>query len=121
MGQSLYHQYAIDSGVSYSDVRAAVRSLSDDDLSVGSPISGGGEEVGIDLTGEGSDPGGILHIRVEGHDGEWTKTSEKALSRTIRSVNGVGKVIESQGGYEGDVEDAGEDEDSEEEVDDDGA
>lgn len=106
MAQNLYHQYAIATSVGYSDVRGALDKLTDDDVSQSSPLTAGGSEVGIELTGEGEDPGGILHVRVEGHEGEWTKTSEDSLRRAVQSVEGVGELLSSTGGYEQDDDDS---------------
>lgn len=95
MASDLYHRYETDGDVSMADVRAALESLSDDDVSVSSPISPGAAGVGTAL-----DEGDVV-IRVEGQGGDWTKTSEDALRRAVSGVNGVSGLVESEGGYDG--------------------
>lgn len=100
MAQELYHQYAANQDVNRRSVRDAVSELDGDDLSVSSPISAGATEVGIDVTGMSDEPGGFVHVTVSGHDGDWTKTSEQALKSAVQSVDGVGELVSSDGGYE---------------------
>lgn len=98
MAQRLYHEYVVDTGVTSRDVRAALEQLTDDDVSQSSPISGGAPEAATVLTG--SDGESVIGVRVEGHDGEWTKTSERALKSAVKSVEGVTELVLSEGGYE---------------------
>lgn len=81
-----------DGPVPYSAVREAMASLSDDDVSKTSPVTPGGSEVGV--TG-----GENVEIRVEGHSGEFTKTTEEALVAAVEAIEGTHNVRVTQGGY----------------------
>lgn len=94
MASDLCHRYETDGSVSSAAVRAAIGSLTNDDVSNSSPISAGGGEVGTSFDGD------VLVVRVAGHGGDWTKTSEEALRKKIQSVPGVGDIESSDGGYE---------------------
>lgn len=99
MGSYLYHRYATDGSVSAADVRSALNELTDDDLSVSSPVSAGVDEAG---TGVETVGGGVfVTVTVDGHDGDWTKTSEQAIKSAVESVEGVHELAESEGGYDG--------------------
>lgn len=88
-------------GVSRRDVRAALEGLTDDDLSVSSPISPGGREAGVAIED------GDVVVRVEGHDGDWTRKSTRAVVSAVESVDGVVESAGVDGGYNdpGDSED----------------
>lgn len=92
---ALEHTYEAD-GVDRSEVRSALSELTDDDVSESSPVTAGGSELAVVVAD------GELIIREGGHDGEWTKTSETAVRRAVSTVNGVGELVESSGGYEPD-------------------
>jgi len=81
-----------DGPVPYSAVREAMASLSDDDVSKTSPVTPGGSEVGV--TG-----GENVEIHVEGHSGEFTKTTEEALVAAVEAIEGTHNVRVTQGGY----------------------
>lgn len=99
MGSYLYHRYATEATVLPQAVQGALASLDDGDLSKGSPVTGGCREVGVG-TVEADGPRDIV-LRVEGHDGDWTKTSEEAIRRRVEQIDGIGGLVESEGGYEG--------------------
>jgi hypothetical protein len=101
MAQELLHQYAASESVSYGDVRSALRAIEDDDVSKNSPISEGASEVGLTVEEADGDHSALVTVRVEGHEGEWTKTSERALKSAVQSVEGVGELVEKSGGYDG--------------------
>lgn len=96
MAQNLEHKYATPGSVQRRRVREELEQLTDDDVSVSSPITGGAEEVAIVTPGPDSD---YLVVRVENHDGDWTKTSEKALEAAVLRAPGVESVEERKGGY----------------------
>lgn len=95
MGEYLRHEYEAESGVSKAAVRDALSALSEDDVSSSSPVSAGGQELAVDDTGDGA-----LAVICEGHGGDWTKTSEEAVRVAVQSVDGVGDLVGSEGGYD---------------------
>lgn len=82
-----------------SPVREALRSVDGDDLSVSSPVSGGVPEAGVS---PGDD--GAVVVAVEGHEGDFTKTSERALKSALADVPFTVDVEVVDGGYEPDDE-----------------
>jgi|APHM01.1.fsa_nt_gi hypothetical protein len=99
MGSYLYHRYETDGAVVPQAVEGALATLTDDDLSVGSPVTGGCREVGVGTeTIEGER---YIILRVEGHSGDWTKTSEEAIRRRVEGTDGIVELVQSEGGYEG--------------------
>jgi len=100
MASRLYHEYTVDAGVEQRAVRAALTELTDEDVSVSSPISAGADEVSVQMDYDGDSD--VLVLHVEGHGGEWTKTSEQTLRRAVEEVEGVGELVYSEGGYESD-------------------
>jgi len=76
-------------------VRRHVRMVREEDLSVSSPVSDGAPEAGV----RSADDGSVLVV-VDGHEGEFTKTSQDALLSAATNIpyNAEGEVIE--GGYE---------------------
>lgn len=98
MAQDLYHEYSTTGSVSRSDVRDALSGLTDDDITESSPITAGAAEVGVETRD------GTVIVRVSGHEGEWSKTSETALRRAVVGVDGVDELTDSDGGYETDSE-----------------
>lgn len=98
MAQNLYHEYTASGDVTRPAVREALDGLTDDDISGSSPITAGAEEaaVAVQRTGEGS----AVIVNVEGHGGEWTRMSEDAVMDAVQSVEGVGELADSEGGYE---------------------
>lgn len=99
MGSYLYHRYELEEPVVPQAVMGALASLTDDDLSVGSPVSAGCEEVGVAKLQEDGER--YIELRVEGHSGDWTKTSEDAIRRRVEGIDGVGGLAESEGGFDG--------------------
>ena len=79
-----------------AQLRAAISSLTEDDLSQSSPITAGGDEVGVAYNAAES----AVVCRVNGHAGSWTKTSEDALTAAVGGVHGVQSVSVTAGGYE---------------------
>lgn len=96
MASRLYHRYSTERGVQKPAVRNALSLLTNDDVSVGSPISAGASEVAIVIED------GDVVVRVEGHEGEWTQTSEAAVQSAVEAVDGVNELVESKGGFETD-------------------
>lgn len=78
-------------------LRTALAALTDEDLSESSPVSAGAQEVAVDH----NQRDGVVHVRCEGHSGDFTKTSERALTRTVRGVTGVEDASVTDGGYDG--------------------
>lgn len=91
-----------DADVSVGDVYDRMR-LGADEISEQSPITPGLREV-VALIGEDE-----ILLRSQGHDGEWSKTSQDALIEALGEIDGVdGSTVEVvEGGYEqdGDEED----------------
>lgn len=82
-----------------SDVQDQLDTITDDDVSNSSPVSSGVPEASI-VVGDGA-----AHVRVEGHDGDFTKTSERALLSALGDVDGAaGSADVAAGGYETDGE-----------------
>ena len=75
-------------------VRDALSDLSDDDVSVSSPISAGGREAAV-VVGDNT-----VIVRVIGHGGEWTKKSTEAVIDAVESAEGVTVVSSVDGGYD---------------------
>lgn len=97
MADDLYHRYSTSAPVTSAHVRTELQHVTDDDVSKSSPIMGGVPEAGVAIGGDGEDQ--TVVVRVEGHAGEWTKTSEQALRRAVKRVEGVEELVESDGGY----------------------
>jgi len=83
----------------YTDVREALSNLTDDDVSVSSPISAGGTEAAVVVDGD------TIEVRVEGHEGDWTLTSQNGVIAAVEAVDGVEECTSVQGGYDPDDED----------------
>jgi hypothetical protein len=77
-----------------SALRDAVASLTDDDLSVRSPVTAGAEEVGVGRTSPGE-----AVLRVEGHGGRFTKTSQQAVVEAAESAHEAVTAETVNGGY----------------------
>lgn len=84
-----------DKRLTVADVREALSQLDDDDLSASSPVSAGVPEAGIEV-----DTAGNAHVRVEGWEGDFTRTSERALSSALSALDTAGGVAVVSGGYE---------------------
>lgn len=80
-------------GVSTSHVREAFDTITDEDVSESSPVTAGVPEAGL------SPEPGEIHVRVGGHAGDFTKTSEQALRKALRAIDGVESVEVLEGGY----------------------
>lgn len=91
-----------DSDASYRDFRDEVSALTDDDVSQTSPVTAGGNEVGVIVTDD------EVTLTVEGHGGEFTKTTESALIEVIEDVLGEDAEVTVEGGYTEDDEDTDE-------------
>jgi len=81
-------------GAGYTDVREALSGLTDDDVSVSSPISEGGSEAAVVVDGN------TIEVRVDGHEGDWTKKSQNGVVSAIEAVDGVEECTSIEGGYE---------------------
>ena len=102
MGGDLYHRYEADADVDQADIRAELEAIESDDISKSSPITAGVPEAGIALVHENGDTSVL--IRVEGHSGSWSKTSETALRRAVQRADGVHEQVDASGGYQPDDE-----------------
>lgn len=80
--------------VSKSDVYAALRTVTDEDLSVRSPVSEQLRQVAVVMHGD------HLLARSHGHRGQWSQTSQEAVIEAIESVDGVSDVEVVDGGFE---------------------
>jgi hypothetical protein len=80
-----------DGSATREAVRNALRGL---DVSVTSPVSSDGGEVGIHIGA------GTVRLVVEGFDGSFTKTSQEAITTAIDGLDAVGSVEVTAGGYE---------------------
>jgi len=99
MASRLRLVYEVSEARAVGKVRQALNNLTEDDLSESSPITPGGNEVGLGRVS--SDGGPALEIVIEGHDGDWTKTSQEAVKDAAEGVEGIGDLLEHEGGYEG--------------------
>jgi hypothetical protein len=97
MAERLEHTYSTDGTVAVGDIREALSDVSGDGVSESSPITAGVPEAGIVPDSKTS-----VTLVVSGHDGTWTKTSETALRRAVKSVDGVDELESSEGGYDPD-------------------
>jgi len=97
MAQDIHLTFDAEDGVEYSDVMDAAHELTEDDISEKSPVSAGAPEVGVEFS---EDDGRVLHVRVEGHSGDWSKTSQNALIGAVESVDGVENGSVESGGYD---------------------
>jgi hypothetical protein len=88
-----------DGSLTRNGLREALTGL---DVSKTSPLSASGDELGISVTDDG------LELRVQGFEGEFTKTSEDGLVSALKSVEAVDSqtVAVTTGGY-GDAGDGG--------------
>lgn len=86
-----------ETDATYGDLRDAVSSLTADDVSKSSPVTPGGREIGIDVNTQADE----AHLRVQGRDGNFTKTTQDAIVSTVREVVGEDAEITVDGGYEG--------------------
>jgi len=100
MGADLYHRYEADADVSKAAIRAELDTVAEDDISKSSPISAGVPEAGIAVVHEDGDTSVL--IRVDGHAGSWSRTSETALRRAVKRADGVHEQVDASGGYQPD-------------------
>jgi len=85
-----------DGSLTREQVRDALRGM---DVSVTSPISADGSEVGIRV---GDDS---VTLVVAGFDAEFTKTSQRAVTRSLGGLSAVDETsVEVEGGYSADEE-----------------
>lgn len=98
MAQHLTHRFAVADGVGRADIAAALESVTGDDLTEKSPVTAGVPEAAITLITEQA--GKYVEVRVEGHDGEWSKTSMDAIRSAVLSVDGVRERVATRGGYD---------------------
>jgi len=76
-------------------LRAALETVSEDDVSASSPVSEHVPEAGTSV-----DAGGSGHVRVEGHGGDFTRTSERALLTALRDHGAIADAEVVAGGYD---------------------
>lgn len=82
------------SGVSVQDVRAALDGITEDDISASSPVSEGIPEANVTVYGDDT-----MDVTVPGKgERRWTRTTERAIHAALTSLDGVGDIIEKQGG-----------------------
>lgn len=96
MASTITIESAVDESFDRGTLREHLDGLTDDDVSVSSPLSAGAPEVGVDY----NQPERALTLRVGGHGGDFTKTSERALLSLLRDVEGVHDPTVTDGGYE---------------------
>lgn len=94
---ALEHAYPYEGDAPRAAVRRALDALEDSDVSKSSPVSGGASELAV-TTGE-HDGERVVIVREEGHEGEWTKTSERALKAAVKSVPVIDQQVYTEGGY----------------------
>ena len=98
MAQHLHHRFRVSNGVGREDIAAALADVSGDDLTEKSPVTGGVPEAAITLITEQA--GKFAEVRIEGHGGEWSKTSMDTIRKAVTSVDGVHEHVAVRGGYE---------------------
>jgi hypothetical protein len=81
--------------VSEEEVRDQLRQITEDSISQSSPITAGVPEAGVY---GGTDS--TVHVRVQGHSGDWTRTSQTEMCETIRSVHPDVDTAVVSGGFE---------------------
>jgi hypothetical protein len=86
-------------GATYTDIREALSNITDDDVSVSSPISDSGSEAAVVVNGD------TAEVRVDGHDGSWTLTSQEGVIAAVEAADGVEECVSVDGGYDPDDED----------------
>lgn len=95
MSGELRHVYETDGSVEQAEVRANLEAITEDDVSKKSPVTAGASEVSVQPSDD------TLELAVGGHGGEWSKTTEEALRSAVQNADGVGDLIDSEGGYDG--------------------
>lgn len=93
MARSIHIVFDAEDSVTSGDIRDAVSELTEDDISVRSPISEGAPEIGT-TTGDG-----WMGV-VAGSGQDWTKTSQQAVIDAVQRVDGIGEVRDITGGYD---------------------
>jgi hypothetical protein len=106
MAQDLRVRYEVADSLGNRDVLDALAEIGEDDISKKSPVTAGAPEVSTGFYD--TDDGRELVIAVSGPSGDWSKTSEQAVTGAVESLDGVGDRVYSSGGYESDDEDDGE-------------
>lgn len=88
-----------DDAVSKADVYDALRGIDPADLSTQSPVSNQLPEAFVAIGA-----GGIA-VKVDGHEGEWSRSTEQAVTRTLAGIDGVDaqSVSVVAGGFESDA------------------
>lgn len=97
MGSDMEMRFALPDRDAIPHVREALSELTSDDISKKSPIEPGRKQIGDAVAGSESSP--VLVLRVQGHSGDWSKTTETAVRRAATSVGGV-THLSTDGGYE---------------------
>lgn len=67
-----------------------------DGVSQSSPVSDGLPEAAVDH----NQADGMVHVRVEGHEGDFTKTSQDEILKAVRATDGAVSPEVTAGGYE---------------------
>lgn len=84
-----------DHSLDRQTVRSALDTIEADDLSQKSPVSVGVPEAGIEI---GDDE---VTVRIEGHSGDFSKTSEQALTSALAGLHdAAGEPEVVDGGYD---------------------
>lgn len=73
-------------------VRDALRDVPVDDLSKKSPVEAGLQGVSVVV--------GVQNVTLRAGEGDWSRTTERALMDALSSVDGVGGVEVTEGGYD---------------------
>lgn len=86
--------YTVSDGVSTPDIRSALDSVTGDDVSQSSPVEAGVGAGQVQVNGDGT-----AEVTVpDAGDTPWTKKSERAIHQAVQSVDGVGELVEKEGG-----------------------
>lgn len=96
MASHIHVTASISDEVTEAEVYEALRTIGNDQLSKKSPVTAQLREASV-ATGED-----CLDLRVQGHDGEWSKTTQETITRTLAGIDGVDahSVEVTSGGYD---------------------
>lgn len=99
MASDIRIEASTDGSVTKGDVYAALREIDPTDLSKKSPVTNQIREAYVAVGDAG------IAVKVEGHDGEWSRSSQNALTHTLAGIGGVDSqsVEVASGGYESDT------------------
>ena len=102
MAKDIRLTFDTDGTVTSGDIRAALDDLTDDDITVQSPV-----EPGIPGVATAVDGDEMTVIAGDGSD-EFSKTTQRAIKSAVTGIEGVEEHVSTEGGYETDDGDGGE-------------